>query len=82
MNALQQGGRLAGGEGSRMVSGTSGRVAPPEGWAHFKLSVHFLGRWELGRGRPSGVSCDSSRGKRSRGRRNLALGFLGGEVTS
>ena len=44
MNAFQQGGCLAGGEGSRMVSGTSERVAPPEGWAHFKLSVHFLGR--------------------------------------
>lgn len=79
MNALQRGGYLAGGEGSRMISGASER----EGWVHFKLLVHFLGRWELGRGRPSGVrSCDSSCGKRSRGRRNLALGFLGGEVTS
>lgn len=24
----------------------------PEGWTHFKLLVHFLRRWELGRGRP------------------------------
>lgn len=47
-------GGLAGGEGAgwsvEMVC-----VAPPEGWAHFKLLIHFLGRWSWGRGRPSGV---------------------------
>ena len=75
-------GVLAGGEGAGW-SVEIVCVAPPEGWAHFKLLIHFLGRWELGRGRPSGVrSCDSGHGKRSRKRRTLALGFLGGGVTS
>lgn len=66
-----------------MVSGAGVCVAPPEGWAPVKLLIHFLGRWEVGRGRPSEVrSCDSGHGKKSRGKRHLALGFLEGGVAS
>ena len=56
---------------------------PTWGVGSCQLLIYFLGRWEVGRGRPSEVrSCDSGHGKKSRGRRNLALGFLEGGVTS